>query len=168
MLLCLAMQMLADADAECRCRCKADAECRMQMQNALQMQIALQKCRSENTLVLSQTACAPEALGRIQSLMRIPPGLGCWAKSPGETSGRFLRGVLGTLFDVLEVSWRGPGEAQRGPGEAQRVPGEALEACWRPLGAPKTAWSAKGGLPGAYGALLGASWGTLGGLRGRT
>ena len=38
----------------------------------------------------------------------------------------------------------------------------ALEASWRPLGALKRAWLAKGGLPGAYGALLVASWGGLG------
>ena len=33
----------------------------------------------------------------------------------------------------------------------------ALEASWGPLGALKKARSAKGGLPGAYGALLEAS-----------
>ena len=43
----------------------------------------------------------------------------------------------------------------------------ALEASWGPLGALKKARSAKGGLPGAYGALLDASWGALGGLQGR-
>ena len=81
---------------------------------------------------------------------RVPPGLECWAKGPWEASGRFLGGVLGTLFDVLGVSWRGLSEAQRGPGEA-------LEVSLTPLGTPKTAWSAKGGLPGAYGALLESS-----------
>ena len=38
----------------------------------------------------------------------------------------------------------------------------ALEGSWRALGALKKAWSAKGGLPGAYGALLDASWVALG------
>jgi len=57
----LQMRMHADADAEQM----QNAACRMQMQNALQMQIAVQNCRSENTLVISETACAPEALGRI-------------------------------------------------------------------------------------------------------
>ena len=45
----------------------------------------------------------------------------------------------------------------------------ALEASWRALGALlgalealKKAWSAKGGLPEAYGALLDGSWGALG------
>ena len=38
----------------------------------------------------------------------------------------------------------------------------ALEASWRSLGALKKAWSAKGGLPGAYGALLEACWVALG------
>jgi len=40
--------------------------------------------------------------------------------------------------------------------------GGLLEASWRSLGALKKAWSAKGGLPGAYGTLLDASWGALG------
>ena len=38
----------------------------------------------------------------------------------------------------------------------------ALEAFWRSLAALKRAWSAKWRLPGAYGALLDASWGALG------
>ena len=44
----------------------------------------------------------------------------------------------------------------------QMGPGGVLEASWTPLGALKKAWSAKGGLPGAYGTLLDASWGALG------
>ena len=38
------------------------------------------------------------------------------------------------------------------------VPGGLLEVSWRPLGAFEEAWSAKGRLPGAYGALQDASW----------
>ena len=83
--------------------------------------------------------------------------LGMLGQGSWEASGRSLGGVLGVLFDVLGVSWRGPGRPRWGPGEA-------LEASWRPLGAPKAAWSAKGGLPGAYGSLLAASWSGLGGL----
>ena len=41
-------------------------------------------------------------------------------------------------------------------------PGGLLEASGRSLGALKNAWSAKGGLPVAYGTLLDASWGALG------
>ena len=41
-------------------------------------------------------------------------------------------------------------------------PGGLLEASWRSLGGLKTAWSAKGGLPRAYGALLDGSWGAIG------
>ena len=41
-------------------------------------------------------------------------------------------------------------------------PGGLLEASGRFLGALKNAWSAKGGLPVAYGTLLDASWGALG------
>ena len=41
-------------------------------------------------------------------------------------------------------------------------PGGLLEALWRPFEDLKKAWSAKGGLPGADGALLDASWGALG------
>ena len=44
-------------------------------------------------------------------------------------------------------------------------PGGHLEGSWRPLGALEEAWSAKGRLPGAYGALLDASWTPLGRLR---
>ena len=40
----------------------------------------------------------------------------------------------------------------------QMDPGGLLEASWRLLGALKKAWSAKGWLPGAYGALLERSW----------
>ena len=104
-----------------------NADCRMQMQNAQQMQIALQNCRAESTQKLSETACAPEALGRILSLTRIPLGLGYWAKGTWETFRMLFGGALGGLFHVLGVSWRGPGEGQKGPGEA-------LEASWRPLG----------------------------------
>ena len=45
---------------------------------------------------------------------------------------------------------------------ANMVANWALEASWRSLGALKKAWSAKGGLPGSYGALFDASWGALG------
>ena len=46
-------------------------------------------------------------------------------------------------------------------------PGGHLEGSWRPLGALEEAWSAKGRLPGAYGALLDASWPALGAVRAR-
>ena len=48
------------------------------------------------------------------------------------------------------------------PNGSQIGPGGLLEGSWRSLGALKKAWSAKGGLPGAYGALLEASWVALG------
>ena len=38
---------------------------------------------------------------------------------------------------------------------SRRGLGGLLEASWRPLGAPKASWSAKGGLPGANTAILG-------------
>ena len=41
-------------------------------------------------------------------------------------------------------------------------PGGLLEVSWRSLGALRKAWSAKGGLPVAYGTLLDASWSDLG------
>ena len=57
--LCLALQIAYAKQMQ-------NAESRMQMQNALQMQIALQIRYQKNTLsLLSKTACAPEALGRI-------------------------------------------------------------------------------------------------------
>ena len=37
-------------------------------------------------------------------------------------------------------------------------PGGHLEGSWRHFGALQEAWSAKGRLPGAYGALLDGSW----------
>ena len=42
--------------------------------------------------------------------------------------------------------------------------GSVLEVFWWPLGVPNAAWSAKEGFPGAYGALLEASWCALGSL----
>ena len=74
MLLCLALQIL-----HCQCRCKADAkhmqnaECRMHCRMHCRCRLHCRICRSENTLVLSQTACAPEALGRIVNASRSPP-----------------------------------------------------------------------------------------------
>ena len=46
-------------------------------------------------------------------------------------------------------------------------PGGLLEGSWRHLGALEEAWSAKGRFPGAYGALLDASWPALGAVRAR-
>ena len=37
-----------------------------------------------------------------------------------------------------------------------------MDASWKLLGTLKKAWSAKGTLPGAYGALLDGSWGAVG------
>ena len=69
------MSRIADSamPMQMQSRCKAHAECRMQnaLQNALQMQIALQMQMQmqsgavEFEQLRSQTACAPEALGRI-------------------------------------------------------------------------------------------------------
>ena len=62
-MLCRMQMQNADADA----KQMQNAECRMQVQNALQIRlhcrIADQKIELE--LLRSQTACAPEALGRI-------------------------------------------------------------------------------------------------------
>ena len=44
----------------------------------------------------------------------------------------------------------------------QMGPEGLLDVSWRPLGALEKAWSAKEGLPVAYGTLLDASWGALG------
>ena len=96
------------------CRCKL--QCRIAYQSNLRLK--------------SQTACAPEALGWIQLLTRIPPGLGCWMK------GSWLMHVL--LFDILGVSWSGPGE----------VP--ILEASWN----SEKCLLGFGGRSGAYGLLL--------------
>ena len=135
MLLCLALQIL-----QCQCRCKADAD-------------------SENTQLRSQTACAPEALGRIQSLTRIPPGLGCWVEGPWR---RCLQRE--NVTNIVATSLRNgskivPKWSQHG---CQMGPGGLLEASWRSLGALRKAWSAKGGLPVDYGRLLDASWSDLG------
>ena len=47
---------------------------------------------------------------------------------------------------IMDLKWYQHG--------CQIGPGGLLEASWRSLAALKRAWSAKGGLPGAYGALL--------------
>ena len=74
MLLCLALQIAmqmqnADADADAK---QMQSKCRVQ--NALQMQIALQIGYQKNTQLKSQTACAPEALGRIAHAHSAGPG----------------------------------------------------------------------------------------------
>ena len=156
MLLCLALQIL-----QCQCRCKADAK---HMQNAAciaecrcRLQIALQNCRSENTWLRSQTACAPEALGRIQSLTRIPPGLGCWVEGPWRRSLQ-----RGNVTNMVATSLRNgskivPKWSQHG---CQMGPGGLLEASWRSIGALKEVWSAK------WGPHMGHSWTSLGSLLG--
>ena len=95
-------------------------------------------------------------------------GQGPWAKGrPEMCPGNLDRRPLG-LTSLWDVSWSCPGanfcasraflaRPRRCPGEAWRGPGEVLEASWRSLGALKDAWSAKGGLLGAYGSLLEAS-----------
>ena len=65
MLLCLVLQIadakqMQDANAECRCS--------MQMQDASCIAECKADAKQKSTPMLSQTACAPEALGRIQSL----------------------------------------------------------------------------------------------------
>ena len=74
-----------------------------------------------------------------------------------EASGVSLGGALGLLLSVPGGPWSGRREVPRGPGKG-------LEASWRSLRARKESWSAKGGLPGAYEALLEASGGALGAL----
>ena len=84
------------------------------------------------------------------------------------------RGQLGCR-NLWEVSWRclgapfsrpgGPLEEPRGGPEGSKTgSGGLFDVPWRPLGALKQAWSAKGGLLGAYGSLLEASWSALGAL----
>ena len=86
--------MSRNADA-CRCRCRmqmqmqsrgsmqnADAECRCRAQMQIALQMQMQSRAIEFEQLRSQTACAPEALGRIRKAMRpdtaVPPlsGLG--------------------------------------------------------------------------------------------
>ena len=84
----------------------------------------------------------------------------CWAKGSWECWAKALGRPLGRL---LEMSW-GPFLTSWGSlGGPDGVLGRLWT--WRPLGAPKAGWSAKGGLPGANAALLGpkkvvltASW----------
>ena len=73
-----------------------------------------------------------------------------------------LGAVPGSILSVLGS----PGEASEVSREAWRGLGEALEASWGSLGTLRKAWSAEGGLPAAYGTLLGGSWGALGRLLG--
>ena len=85
---------------------------------------------------------------------------------PGNVGPKALGDVGPKLFGWLwTVFWGCPGEGSfLTPGglleaqiEAWRSLGGLLEASWRLLGALKDAWSAQGGLPGAYGLLLEAS-----------
>ena len=92
---------------------------------------------------------------RIQSLTRIPPGLGCWVEGPWR---RCLQRE--NVTNIVATSLRNgskiiPKWSQHG---CQMGPGGLLEASWRSLGALRKAWSAKGGLPVDYGRLLDASW----------
>ena len=84
---------------------------------------------------------------------RIPPGLGCWTEGPWRRSlqrGNVTNMVATSLRNDTSMA---PKLRQHG---CQLGPGGLLEASWRPLGALKRAWSAKGGLPVAYGTLLDA------------
>ena len=103
------------------------------------------------------------------SLTRIPPGLGMLGQGllgmlgqgSWEASGQSLGDVLGVFFDVLGVSWRPrwvPGrpwrllggllELLRPPGRLRRVFQGRMGRSWKPLGA-----------------LLEASWSSLGRFR---
>ena len=93
------------------------------------------------------------------SLTRIPPGLGCWIEGPWPRSLQRANVTNMVATSLQNGSKMAPTWCQHG---CQMGPGGVLEASWRPLGALKKAWSAKEGLPGAYGALLDASWGALG------
>ena len=148
MLLCLALQIL-----QCQCRCKAVAK---HMQNAeciaecrCRMQIALQSCRSENTRLKSQTACAPEALGQIVNASRIPP--------------RPLAGQrLEATGQQLEA-WKAPPESSwRRLGTSKTSSGELLGSSWRLTEPSWRLLENLGGVLGALGAVLEASWEVLG------
>ena len=125
MLLYLALQ-----NAECRMQ---NAECRCSMQNAdaecrCRMQIALQNCRSEHILVKSQTACAAEALGRIQSLRAFRRAWGLGSRALGE--GAFSEGTWQTWRQHrIEITSK---LLKNGANMAAKW---ALEASWRSLGA---------------------------------
>ena len=102
MLLCLAVQTL------CRCRCRmqmqmqnAECRCRMQMQNALQMQIALQNCRSESITV--EISNGLRARGAGPDLKGFAP---CRRPPISRPPGIFLEVCWKWVEDLLEVSWR--------------------------------------------------------------
>ena len=99
------------------------------------------------------------AIGFISSLTRMPPGLGPWSEGPWRRSLQrgFVTNMVAT--SLRHGSQMVPTWLPNGP---WRLLGGLLEASWRPLGALKKAWSAKGVLPVAYGALLDASWSALG------
>ena len=95
----------------------------------------------------------------IQSLARIPPGLGHWIEGPWRKSlqrGNVTNIVATWLRNCSSMTTK---LYQHG---FQMEPGGLLEVSWRSLGALKKAWLAKGGLPDAYETLLEASWGALG------
>ena len=122
------------------------------------------------------TRSAPHSGAADLIASRIPPGLGCWIEGPWPRNahkhglGPWMKGPWrrsiqrGNATNMVATSPRNcskmvPKWYQHG---CQIGPGGLLEGSWRSLRALRQAWSAKGGLPGAYGALLEASWVALG------
>ena len=156
MRLCLALQML------CRCSMqmqKADADCRTQMQIA---ELHIRKHSAEISNGLRARGAGPDLIAHAHSA-----GPGTLDRGPlaKESSARKRDQHDGNIASKLlqNGSKMVPTWLPNGP---LRPLGGLLGASWGPLKALKKAWSAKGGLPGTYGALLDGSLGALGGLRG--
>ena len=115
----------------------------------MQMQIALQSCRPENTRLRSQTACAPEALGRIQSLRAFRRAWDVGLRALGQGTSRNM--AWGSCIEA--VFWEG-----------RREGGGSLGAPWAALGGVLEASWSLGRLRGRFQRPMGRSWRPLGAL----
>ena len=126
MLLCLALQ-IADAKQ------MQIAACRMQMQNALQMQIALQNCRSEKQqLAISNGLRATGVVPDLSGAARQWPAQRSFARP-------LLCNAAGCLStDLRAAVWWPPGH---GLGVQM---GSHMESRWVPDGSPEASWGLLG------------------------
>ena len=97
---------------------------------------------------MTKLACLGISLNALECLAEcfLALGEGAFSEEPSQTWCQNRFEIIPKLFQNC----------------AKMVAKWALEASWRLLGASKKAWSAQGGLPGAYGSLLNCSWRLLG------
>ena len=133
----------------------AECRCRMQMQNAdCIAELQIRKHSAEISNGLRARSAGPDLIAHAHSAGPGALDRGPLAKKPSarKSDQHGCNIAPNLLQNCTKLHQHG----------CHMVLGSLLEASWRSLGAIKKAWSAKGGLPGAYGTLLDASWGALG------